>query len=87
MKLNIRLKKSLMLAVNKKTAIIIIHLKVEHALPVQPSDRVLTNKEFGSLGGIYDIGYMPETGIYECHLNDSNLISIVNFIYRAGQNK
>lgn len=69
---------------SRKTAVVIFHLKPKHALQVQPTDRVLTGKEVEALGGVYDIGFTTNEGIYECKQNDANAISIINFLYRAG---
>lgn len=68
--------------VTEKTAVVIVHLKAEHALPLQPTDRTISVNDFGPLGGIYDIGYTKDKGMYRCRMNENNLISIINFITR-----
>lgn len=59
---------------------LVFHHKDIHALPNQSSERVLTEPEFKELGGIFDIAFLSDKGIYECEMNRVASISIEEFL-------
>lgn len=61
-------------------AVLIFHHKDVHALPKQTSSRVLTGPEFKSLGGIFDVAFLAEKGIYPCDMNTNAAVAIEHFI-------
>ena len=61
-------------------AILVFHHKDVHALPAQTSDRVLFGPEFYSIGGIFDMAFLADKGIYSCEMNDRNIVKVINFI-------
>lgn len=63
-----------------KTALLIFHHKNMHALPNHPSDRTLTSSEYKPLGGIFDLAFLREKGIYPCNMNNLALSGIESFI-------
>lgn len=66
--------------VSPSMALLVVHHKDKHALPNQSSDRVLTGTEFSSLGGIFDLAFLSEKGIYDCEMNDHTITDLINFI-------
>ncbi|KAL4237653.1 hypothetical protein ACF0H5_002367 [Mactra antiquata] len=72
------------LTMTENTALICVHHKDAHALPDQSSDRILQSPEYKQCGGIYDIGYQRDKGIYECGMNAKTIISLTNFIKECG---
>ncbi|XP_053389399.1 myosin-11-like [Mercenaria mercenaria] len=65
-----------------RTALLIFHHKNIHALPNQPSDRMLTSSEFKQLGGIIDLAFLTGKGIYPCDMNNLAVSCIESFIQR-----
>ncbi|XP_053403939.1 uncharacterized protein LOC123537535 [Mercenaria mercenaria] len=65
-----------------RTALLIFHHKNIHALPNQPSDRMLTSTEFKQLGGIIDLAFLAGKGIYPCDMNNLAVSCIESFIQR-----
>lgn len=66
-----------------KTALLIFHYKDEHALPSQTSDGILTAAEFKALGGIFDLAFLKEKGIYDCNMNNFAASNIIKFILNS----
>ncbi|XP_060598655.1 uncharacterized protein LOC132752361 [Ruditapes philippinarum] len=64
------------------TALLIFHHKNIHALPNQPSDRMLTSSEFKQLGCIVDLAFLTGKGIYTCDMNNVALSYIEGFLQR-----
>lgn len=71
-------------SISSNMSLLIFHHKDIHALPYQLSDRVLTGPEFKTLGGIFDLGFLPEKGIYDCEMNQNAANGLVKFV-RAGK--
>jgi hypothetical protein len=69
-------------SVTSNTAVVVFHHKDEHALPNQASERVLTGKEMRGSGGIYDMAFKSDRGIYVCDFNTKAVESLVTFIRR-----
>lgn len=65
---------------SNRVALLILHHKDVHALPSQASERVLTGVDFQSLGGIFDLAFLAEKGLYQCDMNSKAVEGIVNFI-------
>ncbi|XP_060598676.1 uncharacterized protein LOC132752375 [Ruditapes philippinarum] len=65
---------------SKKMAVLVCHHKDEHALPAQSSDRVLSGPEFKGIGGIYDVAFHVDKGIYPCEMNENNIANVIKFI-------
>ena len=63
-------------------ALIVFHHKDEHALPNQASERVLTGKEMRECGGIFDMAFKSDKGIYTCDMNTKTIQSLVTFLRR-----
>lgn len=63
-----------------KTALLVLHHKNIHALPNQPSDRMLTTWEFKALAGIFDMAFLADKGIYACDMNNTAINGILNFV-------
>jgi hypothetical protein len=61
-------------------AVLVCHHKDEHALPAQSSDRVLSGPEFKGIGGIYDVAFHVDKGIYPCEMNENNIANVIKFI-------
>ncbi|XP_053389418.1 uncharacterized protein LOC123566549 isoform X3 [Mercenaria mercenaria] len=68
------------LSLHKKILLLIFHHKDVHALPSQASERVLTGQEFKSIGGIYDMAFLSQRGIYSCDLNEKSVTTVVSFL-------
>ncbi|XP_053389403.1 uncharacterized protein LOC123537495 [Mercenaria mercenaria] len=68
------------LKVSSKVSVLIFHHKDIHALPNQSSKRVLTGPEFKALGGIFDIAFLSEKGIYPCDMNQTAAVGIESFL-------
>ena len=68
--------------VNKNQGLIILHHKDTHALPNQPSERLLTSSssQLKKLGGIFDMAFLSGKGIYPCDMNNRAVSELVNFI-------
>lgn len=63
-----------------RTALLVLHHKNIHALPNQPSDRMLTTWEFKALAGIFDMAFLADKGIYSCDMNNIAISGILNFV-------
>ncbi|XP_053389412.1 uncharacterized protein LOC128552407 [Mercenaria mercenaria] len=68
------------LNVSAKVSVLIFHHKDIHALPNQSSERVLTGPEFKALGGIFDIAFLSDKGIYPCDMNQTAAVGIESFL-------
>lgn len=68
--------------VNKSQGLIVLHHKDTHALPNQPSERLLTSStaEYKKLGGIFDMAFLQAKGIYPCDMNNRAVNELVSFI-------
>lgn len=73
------------LPLSSNMAVTIFHHKDEHALPSQLSERVLTGKELRGIGGIFDMAYFSDKGIYPCEMNSNSADSLVTFIKRVAR--
>ncbi|XP_053392378.1 uncharacterized protein LOC123545579 [Mercenaria mercenaria] len=71
----------------RNTALLIIHNKEEHSLPVKSSSDVLTDQKFEDLGGIFDFGYSKDMGIYGCKMNNRSFDDLTLFITRHAAEK
>jgi hypothetical protein len=58
---------------SERTALLIFHHKNIHALPNQPSDRMLTSSEFKQLGCIVGLAFLTGKRIYSCVMNNEAL--------------
>lgn len=67
-----------------ETVLILVHLKEPHALPSVPSDRKLSEVVRSGLGGVFDLAFVRDRGLYSCPMNDYNIAGIVNFIKTSG---
>ncbi|XP_060598657.1 uncharacterized protein LOC132752363 [Ruditapes philippinarum] len=67
---------------SERTALLIFHHKNIHALPNQPTDRMLTSSEFKQLGCIVDLAFLTGKGIYTCDMNNVALSYIEGFLQR-----
>ncbi|XP_060580259.1 uncharacterized protein LOC132737042 [Ruditapes philippinarum] len=65
---------------NRRILLLIFHHKDIHALPSQASERVLTAPEFKSLGGIHDMAFLTQKGIYDCEMNEKSITTVTSFI-------
>lgn len=72
---------------NSKMALVVFHHKDTHALPNQASDRVLVDPTFKELGGIFDIAFLSEKGVYSCKMNEDNISKIIAFLLKLEQAK
>ncbi|XP_071161978.1 myosin heavy chain, clone 203-like [Mytilus edulis] len=61
-------------------AVVVLHHKEYHALPKQPSERLLIGSDYKHIGAIVDIAYITTKGIYPCDMNEKSLDRLVNFI-------
>lgn len=66
--------------VSSKVSMLIVHHRDTHALPNQPSCRVLTGSEYKPLGGIFDIAFLAEKGIYPCDMNRNASADLAQFL-------
>ena len=76
---------SVLFEVSSKVSILVFHHKDVHALPNQASDRVLTEPEFKELGGIFDIAFLADKGIYACDMNRATAVGIEKFLITQSQ--
>ncbi|XP_045177212.2 uncharacterized protein LOC123537519 isoform X1 [Mercenaria mercenaria] len=70
------------LALAPNMALTIFHHKDEHALPNQASERILMAKELRGAGGIFDMAFKSDMGIYSCDMNINTISSLITFIRR-----
>ncbi|XP_060590934.1 uncharacterized protein LOC132745934 [Ruditapes philippinarum] len=68
------------LNVSSNVSVLIFHHKDIHALPNQSSELVLTGPVFKDLGGIFDIAFLSEKGIYDCTMNQESAVGIETFL-------
>ena len=61
-------------------AVVVLHHKELHALPRQPSAKLLIGSDYKHIGAIVDIAYLTSKGIYPCDMNERSLDILVNFI-------
>ncbi|KAL5013841.1 hypothetical protein ScPMuIL_008111 [Solemya velum] len=72
---------SLQYVTNKeKTMVIILHHKDAHALPSQPSDKLLIGPAYQTLAGITDMAFTSTKGLYSCEMNSRGIKTIARFI-------
>jgi hypothetical protein len=67
-------------SVSSNVSVLIFHHKDIHALPNQSSELVLTGPVFKDLGGIFDIAFLSEKGIYDCTMNQESAVGIETFL-------
>ncbi|CAG2199378.1 unnamed protein product [Mytilus edulis] len=65
---------------SRTIAVVVLHHKEYHALPKQPSERLLIGSDYKHIGAIIDIAYLTHKGIYPCDMNENSLDRLVNFI-------
>lgn len=65
---------------SRTVAVVVLHHKEIHALPRQPSEKLLIGSDYKHIGAIVDIAYLTSKGIYPCDMNERSLDRIVNFI-------
>lgn len=65
---------------SRTIALVILHTNEYHALPKEPSERILTGSDYKHIGAIVDFAYLKHKGIYPCDMNESSLDKLVNFI-------
>lgn len=75
------------LTLNKCQGLVILHHKDTHALPNQPSERLLTSSssDLKKLGGIFDMAFLSGKGIYTCDMNNRAVSELVTFIKAFSQ--
>ncbi|XP_033752469.1 WEB family protein At4g27595, chloroplastic-like [Pecten maximus] len=61
-------------------AVVILHHKEMHALPSQPSDKLLVGAQYRQIGAIVDIAFLKAKGMYACDMNERALDKLTNFI-------
>ena len=61
-------------------AVVVLHHKELHALPRQPSAKLLIGSDYKHIGAIVDIAYLTTKGIYPCDMNERSLDILANFI-------
>lgn len=56
-------------------------MRKEHALPTTPSKQIIKREICTSLGGVFDMAFhQDQGGLYECPMNERNVVEIVSFI-------
>ncbi|KAL4237639.1 hypothetical protein ACF0H5_002353 [Mactra antiquata] len=65
---------------SKRTALIVVQYKEAHALSSSLSKQILSETEFKTLGGIFDIAYTKDQGLYACEMNTQAITDIISFI-------
>lgn len=65
---------------SRTVAVVVLHHKEMHALPRQPSEKLLIGIDYKHIGAIVDIAYLTSKGIYPCDMNEKSLDRLVNFI-------
>ncbi|CAC5404511.1 unnamed protein product [Mytilus coruscus] len=58
---------------SRTTAVVVLHHKEYHALPRQPSEKLLIGSDYKHIGAIVDIAYLTTKGIYPCDMNEKSL--------------
>lgn len=61
-------------------ALVVLHHKDIHALPRQPSEKLLIGSEYKDINLIVDIAYLTTKGIYPCEMNNISLDKLYSFI-------
>ncbi|XP_071161982.1 GRIP and coiled-coil domain-containing protein 2-like [Mytilus edulis] len=72
---------------SRTTAVVVLHHKEYHALPRQPSEKMLIGSDYKHIGAIVDIAYLTTKGVYPCDMNEKSLDRLVNFIKVNSQSK
>ncbi|XP_052058578.1 sodium channel and clathrin linker 1-like isoform X2 [Mytilus californianus] len=72
---------------SRTQAVVVLHHKEYHALPRQPSEKLLIGSDYKHIGAIVDIAYLTTRGIYTCDMNEKSLDKLVNFIKVNSQSK
>ncbi|XP_076099877.1 uncharacterized protein LOC143069230 [Mytilus galloprovincialis] len=65
---------------SRTIAVVVLHHKEYHALPRQPSEKMLIGSDYKHIGAIVDIAYLTTKGVYPCDMNEKSLDRLVNFI-------
>lgn len=65
---------------SRTIAVVVLHHKELHALPRQPSAKLLIGSDYKHIEAIVDIAYLTSKGIYPCDMNERSLDILVNFI-------
>ncbi|VDI11094.1 Hypothetical predicted protein [Mytilus galloprovincialis] len=72
---------------SRTIAVVVLHHKEYHALPRQPSEKMLIGSDYKHIGAIVDIAYLTTKGVYPCDMNEKSLDRLVNFIKVNSQSK
>ncbi|CAC5423766.1 unnamed protein product [Mytilus coruscus] len=72
---------------SRTTAVVVLHHKEFHALPRQPSEKLLIGSDYKHIGAIVDIAYLTTKGIYPCNMNENSLGRLFNFIKVNSESK
>ncbi|XP_021353031.1 trichohyalin-like [Mizuhopecten yessoensis] len=65
---------------DQSVAVVILHHKELHALPSQPSEKLLVGAQYRQLGAIVDIAFLKTKGLYACDMNEKALDKLTAFI-------
>lgn len=61
-------------------AVVVLHHKEVHALPSQPSEKLLVGAQYRQIGAIVDIAFLKSKGLYPCDMNEKALDRLTSFI-------
>ncbi|XP_069125685.1 uncharacterized protein [Argopecten irradians] len=70
---------------DRSVALVVLHHKEYHALPSQPSEKLLVGGHYRQLGVIVDIAFLKSKGVYTCDMNDRSLDKLCSFIFNIAR--
>lgn len=65
---------------DQSVAVVVLHHKEYHALPSQPSEKILVGSQYRQLGAIVDIAFLKVKGMYTCDMNEKALERLTAFV-------